>query len=430
MEAEPTLEQLAKTVEELRQKLSKVEESSGGMLSSADFRINIIRNNLLQNKERFIKREWDEIESKRSFIIDPFDPINLTPYSYDLSIGDEAFSCRTEDKSSFPLEFEGSGKKPHEMKPGETIIVRTKEYIALPRCYSATVWPRFNFVREGIFQSMVKIDPTWYGQLGVALTNLSPATYPIWKGKKFATLVIYELRKDTDIILFKPHEILRGKNRKSIELEEFKDIVTDEVLRDLGLEDLCKIENDLLFVEAALKPEEYEKLLNISNIALWKKKIEDAIRIKAMGALGLEELDILIGKDQKGKRLERKDISEDRITEQELLQTAIEKGKPFNEISAIPELVMKRVENEFMPKIRAEVEAKLFPKMVTLMLTVLGFLSLIVAVAVFILDRFSVDSPLAGFDWPGTAVIVALIYVFGFIIIYTLYLLHGHRRKN
>ena len=156
----------------------------GGMLSSADIRRLVITRgdrDYAELKELYESRQWEKLKKKkkeRGFIIDPYDVLNLTPYTYDLTIGDEVFSCRLESPSSFAL---GDKKNPYKMQPGETVIVRTMEYIALPPCYSATVWPRFNFVREGIFQSMVKTDPNWYGQLGVALTNVSPAEYPIWK---------------------------------------------------------------------------------------------------------------------------------------------------------------------------------------------------------------------------------------------------------
>ncbi len=172
---------------------------TGGMLSSADFRKRIIKQDIPQMKEYFRERKWKKLPNERSFILDPFDPLNLTSFSYDLSVGNEAFSCRSESRGSFSIKE--NKENAYWIQPGETVIVRTVEYIALPRWYSATVWPRFDFVREGIFQSMVKIDPTWYGQLGVALTNLSPTEYPIWQGKRFATLILFELVEKTDIIV-------------------------------------------------------------------------------------------------------------------------------------------------------------------------------------------------------------------------------------
>jgi hypothetical protein len=118
----------------------------GGMLSSADFRARVITRdndeNFAELKDLFENRKWGELENKgkkAGFIIDPYDELNLTPFSYDLSIGDEVFSCRTESRSSFAIGDEDDHKHWHWMQPGETVIVRTNEYIALPQCYSATL---------------------------------------------------------------------------------------------------------------------------------------------------------------------------------------------------------------------------------------------------------------------------------------------------
>lgn len=228
----------------------------GGMLSSADFRERVITRDkdkkYAELKDLFENRQWNKLKKigkETGFIIDPYDELNLTPYSYDLSIGDEVFSCRTESRSSFAIGDEDDKEHWHWMQPGETVIVRTKEYIALPQCYSATAWPRFNFVREGIFQSMVKTDPTWYGQLGVALTNVSPTEYPIWKEKRFATLILYELSSPTDINLFRKGQTLEvdpSKTTKEISIPADVESKVNEAIRKSDLKGKCRIENGRL----------------------------------------------------------------------------------------------------------------------------------------------------------------------------------------
>ncbi len=419
MPDEPTNIELAEQIEQVRKDLADVKEDTGGMLSSTDFRRYVIKSDLPKAKQLFIRRKWSQIASKRSFIIDPFDVLNLTPYSYDLAIGQEAFSCKSESHSSFPLKEDKENA--YYVEPGETIIVRTKEYIALPPCYSATVWPRFNLVREGIFQSMVKIDPTWYGQLGVALTNMSPALYPIWQGKKFATLIIYELSKESDICLFKKHETLDDGYQGKINITSFTDLITKDKLRDIGLADKCKINDEQLVIEVALTPEEFGKLFDLSKDLQWQQNVEDAIRIKTMDALGLPQLDLILDKDPDGEKLIRNEVLTANFTQQDLINTAIERGKPFDMVAAIPGLVMEMAENEVIPKIEAEVEASLFPKVVTLTLTVLGFLSFIVAVAAFVFDKYKTGSLLAGIDWPGTVIFIVIIL--GVIILISLLVL-------
>jgi deoxycytidine triphosphate deaminase len=292
-------------------------------------------------KELFRHRKWGDIQKKcgneKSFIIDPFDPLNLTPFSYDLKIGDEAFSCMSESHGSFRLSRDE--KSAYWMLPGETVIIRTDEYIALPPCYSATVWPRFNFVREGIFQSMVKIDPTWYGKLGIALTNLSPTEYPIWMGREFATLVLYELTSSTDITLYRSGEILNESEQVEVPLGGIEIKGWESKIKEKGLEGKCIIQDDNLVIKIALKPEEFKKLMQIDDRENWTKAIEKSMRMKTMGALGLPELDLILEKDPKGKRIKREKIASEKCTEEALTKAAVERGKPFDLVANLPKLV-------------------------------------------------------------------------------------------
>jgi len=413
-------------IADLEKKVKELSEHTGGMLSSADFRKYVIREDVPKMKELFRQRKWDEIDEK-TFIIDPFNALNLMPFSYDLSIGNEAFSFRLESRGSFLLG--DSREKAYYMEPGETVIVRTWEYIALPHCYSATVWPRFNLVREGIFQSMVKIDPTWYGQLGVALTNMSPAKYPIWRGKEFATLILYKLTKDTDIMLYRTGEVLDANKRPEVTLKEIKTEELKRKIKEKELEGKCTVEDQKLTIEVALSKKEFESLIGFYDSEDWKKCAEEAMRMKTMNALGLPDLDLLLDKDPDGERLTRENVAKEACTQQALINAAIERGKPFDLIANIPKLVRENIERELIPKIHAEVEASLFPKTVTLTLTVLGFLSLIIAVAAFMMGKYRPEAPaFVKIDWPIT--VTVLVLVIAAVLIWALYQLMFHRSPD
>lgn len=376
----------------------------GGMLSSADFREYVVTEDVPKMKEFFRRREWDRIRPG-SFIIDPFDFKKLTTFSYDLSIGNEVFSCRTNSHSSFKLP--SAEREAYLMQPGETVIVRTTEYIALPPCYSATVWPRFNFVREGIFQSMVKIDPTWYGQLGIALTNQSPTEYPIWKGREFATLILYKLTRDTDITLYRPGEIL--EEEKKIE-EKINGIINqEEILKKLkqnNLEGKCLIQNGKLSIQIALTPEEFEVLKNLNEGDDWKKTVEKTMKIKTMDALGLPELDLILDKDPKGKRLERKSIATTLCTQQALINAAIEKGKPFDIIANMSQLVEKLTRGTVEKELNKEI-SRIILRIMALTLSLLGFISLIVAIIALVARNVQWDPP-PDINWSETLVITMM----------------------
>jgi len=362
----------------------------GGMLSSTDFRNLVIRQDVPKMKELFRQRKWDDIPDKK-FIIDPFNPLNLTPFSYDLSIGDEAFSCRLEGRGSFKLQ--DSRNDAYLVQPGETVIVRTLEYIALPRCFSGTVWPRFNFVREGMFQSMVKIDPTWYGQLGIALTNLSATEYPIWKGREFATLVLYALTSETDIILYRSGELLDACKKLEVPLDGVQAEELESKIKNIGLEGKCTIEDDKLTIRMALERNEFEKLMTIDDSESWKKVVEKSMRVKTMGALGLSELDLILEKKPKGVRLEREKIAKMECTQQGLLDVAVERGKPFDLIANLPKLVTGQVNEQVQSRIDIEMGKNIIPRMVSIVISLLGFISLIVAIIALLAHYFQWEFP-------------------------------------
>jgi len=144
-------------------------------------------------KKWFEKRDWSSVDGK--ILIYPFNINNLGPFSYDLCVGSDAFSLSTQRKISIDEENELM------IEPGDVSLVLTQEYIGLPRDFAASVMPRFSFVREGIIQSMTKIDPTWFGKIVVAVTNHSRKPFQLRRGHPFCTLVIHRLDKPCSRVL-------------------------------------------------------------------------------------------------------------------------------------------------------------------------------------------------------------------------------------
>ncbi len=346
---------------------------SPGMLSSKLFRERVIRGDVEKAEKLFRERRWtelgeqfDDYGGQKAFIIRPFDPLQLTPFSYDLQIGEEAFSCKDESLSSFPLAKQAEVDGWYWLEPRETVIVRTHEFIALPPCYAATIWPRFNLVREGVFQSMVKIDPTWYGDLGVAITNLSPAKYPIWQLQKFATLIIYELASPTDIELCEPGGALPKPIRMGIpnlgprESERIR-----EAHANGGFPDECSIEDDQLTIKTALEPEDWAKIRDISLRSEWKNAVNETImqqvRHKPMGALGLKQLDLILTKRPKGKRLLRSEVEafEWASAGRSLSDIAVQWGTPFDYVANLS----KKLEDGMAPTLRSPCQRTTLPSL-------------------------------------------------------------------
>lgn len=418
-------------------KNNKELNNRGGMLSSRDFREHVITRvkdaDYAELKGLFESREWkklkEEKKKEKGFIIDPYDVLNLTPYSYDLAIGDEAFSCRLESPSSFAL---GDKENPYKMQPGETVIVRTKEYIALPPCYSATVWPRFNFVREGIFQSMVKTDPTWYGQLGVALTNVSPAEYPIWRDKRFATLILYELSSPTDIDLFRKGQTIESgpsKNIKKVSIPADVKSEVNEKIRKSDLQGKCIIEHDHLVIRAVLVREELESLRDFHQSEVWHKAVEGAVRTKSCDALGLPAIDLLLATPTAGekpdspKRLTREDVAKEasKCTPEALSKMAVEKGRPFEIIANMPGLAKEQAKGLVERELDKEIKGIIL-RIMAITVSLLGFISLIVAIIALVARRVAWKLPI-DVDWNDTLFVaiigVALVLVIIMVLIFS-----------
>lgn len=208
------LEDRVKDLEERLERLKLCETCTGGMLSSKDIRELVVYEgkgtvNFQQVLKKFRERDWTDID--RNIVISPYREENVTPFSYDLTVGKQVLSVRKYKEGVIGL--------PYDISPGETVAIITEEFIALPPCYAATIWPRFSFVLEGVFQSMVKIDPTWYGNLSVAVTNLSPRTFHLDSGLRFGTLVLYGLTKRSDTDLWRPSDLRSRGMIASVKLD-------------------------------------------------------------------------------------------------------------------------------------------------------------------------------------------------------------------
>lgn len=169
-------------------------------------------------KKLFEKGDWKSIN--KNILIHPFHLENLGPFSYDLCVGDEGLALRT--KRRIPV----AKKKEIIMKPSDIFLVMTQEYIGLPRDFAGSVMPRFCFVREGIIQSMTKIDPTWFGKIIVAIINYSTKPFRLVHGHPFCTLVIHRLDKSCSKVLNSRDTPALGKESIKYFLDENRETKT------------------------------------------------------------------------------------------------------------------------------------------------------------------------------------------------------------
>ena len=113
------------------------------------------------------KGEWNKI--KDSLMIDPFEPEEkLSSCCYDLSVGEEYVSLRDPRNTKKLKEGEAIN-----IEPSETVLILTKEYLALPKNIMAMVVPKARWIFEGTLLNATRVDATWYGKLLIGFTNIT-----------------------------------------------------------------------------------------------------------------------------------------------------------------------------------------------------------------------------------------------------------------
>jgi deoxycytidine triphosphate deaminase/tetrahydromethanopterin S-methyltransferase subunit G len=117
-------------------------------------------------------------------MIDPFDPDNLKPAAYELTVGEEyslaGKRCTLSDEP---------GKNGVDIPPYEVIIVRTRELVNLPRFIIARWNIRVKWAYEGLlWVGGPQVDPGWVGHLSCPIYNLSNKPVRIRLGEPIAVM--------------------------------------------------------------------------------------------------------------------------------------------------------------------------------------------------------------------------------------------------
>jgi len=120
-------------------------------------------------------------------VIEDFNPENLTPNGYDLTI-DEVYLSSTGARIK-----DGTAT----VEPGRWFAVSTKEYVALSRVVAASLWIRTTFARKGIISSFGKIDAGFEGNLTLTAHNASKSPLYLDIGMRFAQVVFETLSSPT-----------------------------------------------------------------------------------------------------------------------------------------------------------------------------------------------------------------------------------------
>jgi deoxycytidine triphosphate deaminase len=150
------------------------------ILSSTEIKKRLLTSE--DNKDLWKNKEWDKIRDK--ILITDFVNDNLELNTYTLRVGNQYIKLKNPD------EVIESDKVV--IDPGETVFILTKEYIALPKSVTGLVVPKARWIFEGLVTNATRVDPTWYGRLQIAVTNVSKDVITIPEGEGLWSIYFIE----------------------------------------------------------------------------------------------------------------------------------------------------------------------------------------------------------------------------------------------
>lgn len=162
--------------------------------------------------------------------IEPFDERCLHPASYDLRVGEEAFSStrreliRLREKGILVLE------------PGDFVILSTLETLRLSLKHAGRIGIRSHFTRRGVIPLIgPQVDPGFDAPLHIGLYNVSPNDVVLRFEEPFCTVEFHELSQPAERPYAGPYQHQRGITASEMEdLLGGRGMTFAEVLKLLG----------------------------------------------------------------------------------------------------------------------------------------------------------------------------------------------------
>jgi len=115
--------------------------------------------------------------------IEPFNPINLTPNGYDLSI-DEIYIRKTDEHIK-----DGIARIP----PQTWFAISTKEFVKMGSQITSQLWIRSSYARKGVMASFGKVDAGFHGTLTISCFNSNDEELEMPIGDRFCQIVFEHL---------------------------------------------------------------------------------------------------------------------------------------------------------------------------------------------------------------------------------------------
>lgn len=124
--------------------------------------------------------------------IHPFNPEQINPASYDVTLGDH-WICPTREPEEFRAES-------IILFPGEVILATTQEYVKLPRNVVCDLKLKSSLGRLWLNHSLSGwIDCNFHGQITLELQNLGPYPRKLSAGMRSAQLVFMGMESEPEV---------------------------------------------------------------------------------------------------------------------------------------------------------------------------------------------------------------------------------------
>ena len=124
----------------------------------------------------------DSIKSN-NLSIEPYNPKNLTPNGYDLSI-EEIYIKKTDEHIK-----NGVAKIPAQT----WFAISTKEFVKMGPQITSQLWIRSSYARKGVMASFGKVDAGFHGTLTISCFNSNDTELEIPIGDRFCQIVFEHL---------------------------------------------------------------------------------------------------------------------------------------------------------------------------------------------------------------------------------------------
>jgi dCTP deaminase len=170
-----------------------------------------------------------EIENG-AFTLEPFSDFCLQPASYDLRVGDSAFTSSSREK--VPLSRTGMIR----IEPGEFAVVETLERVSFGNQMAAQLGLRSEYARKGLLMlSGPQVDPGFKGVLIVRLINLAPIPIVLPHKEPFLTTQFFRLHEPVSEPYAGPYQDQHGISARDIqELTQTEGLTLGEVIKTLS----------------------------------------------------------------------------------------------------------------------------------------------------------------------------------------------------